>query len=108
MDELKRYLKTVGYSWERLFRFFPLLKRKKKVTVNVSLRVWRGCTFIPCFFSAIAITDLEKDCNRRQAGVVSTRQPQEKAAGTWWQIHQRAVVLQQEASRAPAATKPEL
>lgn len=32
MDEFnfrKSYIKTVGYSWERLFRFFPLLERKK-------------------------------------------------------------------------------
>ena len=65
--------------------------------------------FIPCFFSAIDITDSEKeDCNGRQAAVVSPRQPGEKATMTWWQIHQRVAVLQREVSEALAVAKPEL
>lgn len=111
MDEFnfrKSYMKTVGYSWERLFRFFPLLERKN-LPVTVGLRLWRGNRFIPRFFSASDITDSEnEDCNGKRAVAVSLRQPGEKAAMAQRQIHQHVAAPQREASGAPAIAKPEL
>lgn len=88
MDEFnfrKSYIKTVGYSWERLFRFLPPLERKN-LPVTVGLRLQSGHTFTLCFFNVIDITDSDKeDCNRREAVVVFPRQPRNKATMIWWQ-----------------------